>query len=284
MSIGFIDSYRKRNACGRLSSAALVLSACCVAFGQVPADPPKASRAFASAEAGAFRALHCEIRDNPVRIDFRFVYVVSATAQIPAEQFEGSLHYLNILLRVRTGLTDPVYLSSHLDLPPVPGTRGQEIDTDFGFAAGRGDYTVEALILDDAGRGCRREWKVSIKPPHLPGHIRAALPERTVYPLAKLPSRQETESGDVAPIGILVNASALRPRDTAVVPEPDANTLADTVFSILAQLRPGRAHVLVFSLIEQRELLNMNSAKADDAQKIARAIAAITAASSITPR
>jgi hypothetical protein len=146
-------------------------------------------RATGSGQAGE-QALRCEVSAIKPSLNFSFRYQAGYMVTVPMNQYLGSGHGWTMLTRITPegGARKPVYLISQIALPPVPKTN-VEARVGGGYLLGEGAYDVRWMMLDDAGRVCRKSWRVDVHPSHADRQVKVAMPPDTVWEIGLRGSR-----------------------------------------------------------------------------------------------
>jgi hypothetical protein len=248
----------------------ILLACATAAYSQTRLDAAKAEPAFAA----SYEKLNCSVHVASPQLDFRFVYAVAVKIRVEVAQVQGAATTLNILLKIRAANgAPPVYLADSRKLTVPPDARGSaEFET--GFAAGEGLYQIDVLARDGASRACHASSKMTLKPASLPGGLRDEMPANVAAPIASPVFAETKPGGAPQPLTIVINAAPLRGQTTAAIPDGDAWILSDAASTLLRELANGPARVIVVSLAGGREMLRLDAAGPEQADAIARAIAA----------
>lgn len=117
-----------------------------------PGDVPAARTTFELATSRT--PMRCNIGPVHPVLNFGLRFQTGYKIDIPLNQFWGTGHKLNILVRVTPDGREPTYLSNIETLPDVPVTKvdGEILGE---FVVGEGTFGVEALVEDDSQRVCR---------------------------------------------------------------------------------------------------------------------------------
>ena len=172
--------------------------------------------------------------------------------QFPLNQFQGTGHGLDVLLRVtpQSGAAKLHYFENHYDMPPVPDTDATgEVKAHFPLPPGR--YRVESLAWDETPRVCRGEWSVEIKPE--PGDQRPA-------PLNRLT--------------VFLDAAPHDPR-ASKMDDADIEVLTSSLGALLERLPARAVRLVVFNVDQEAELFRANVFDPHAMEQVSKALGSV---------
>ena len=255
----------------------LALAACTTAPAQSIVNPNRLRGVIAQLEGGQAgeQALGCQVSAIKPSLNFSFRYQAGYTVTVPMHQYLGSGHGWTVLTRITPegGDPKPVYLLSRIPLPQVPKTN-VEVRVGGGYLLGEGAYTVRWLMRDDAGRVCRKSWRVDVHLTHADRQVKVAMPPDTVWEIGLRGSRTlPRETGDAAPLRltIFLHTAPLFPRRTRMRPN-DMVTLMSTVSSLLERLPARSVRLVLFNLDQQKELYRKEGFLLQDMAQVSQAM------------
>jgi len=255
----------------------LALAACTTAPAQSIVNPNRLRSVIAQLEGvqAGEQALGCQVSAIKPSLNFSFRYQAGYTVTVPMHQYLGSGHGWTVLTRITPDRGDPkpVYLLSRIPLPQVPKTN-VEVRVGGGYLLGEGAYTVRWLMRDDAGRVCRKSWRVDVHLTHADRQVKVAMPPDTVWEIGLRGSRTlPRETGDAAPrrLTIFLHTAPLFPRRTRMRPN-DMVTLMSTVSSLLERLPVRSVRLVLFNLDQQKELYRKEGFLLRDMAQVSQAM------------
>ena len=133
------------------------------------------------------------------------------------------------------------------------------------------------MLLDDAGRTCRKTWHVDVHRTHSEQKVRVAMPRETVWELGLRGSRRPPPAtDDAAPLRmtIFLHTAPLFPRRTRMRPN-DMMTLMSTVSSLLEHVPARNVRLVLFNLEQQKELYRKEDFRLRDMAQVSEAMASI---------
>jgi hypothetical protein len=236
----------------------LMLLTAALMAAQSIADPRRISPAMMDFDAAQHNPpLQCEV--TPVRpmLNFSFRFQAGYSVSVPMSQYLGKGHLWVALVRITPegGDGKPVYLVSRMRLPEIPRTKAQ-LEFGGGYFLGEGRYLVAWKMWDDAGRVCRKNWKVDARLTRSERLVKVALPPGTVADLSLRGAPRTSPGQDDAPrirLTVLLHATPTSPRRTRLGGR-DRVILLGTLSSLLDRLPVHSVRLVVFNLEQQREL------------------------------
>jgi hypothetical protein len=233
-------------------SSFIGLLALIAAPGQAPVDQEhtEAVDRIFSSTAPKDSVLKCEVTPAEPALNFSLRVEAGYVLKFPLRQFLGTGHGIDVFLRVTPDAEEAkvLYFSDHYALPPV-------LDPTFdGEIAGRfvpppGRYRVYLAAKDDAGRGCRDDWRVEIKA----GPVRPE--QRIAAPLERL-----TVLLDAAPLD----------RGSSKPQASDVSILTSSLESVMEELPARSVRLVVFNMELEAELFRSNGFVAAEIGQLAR--------------
>lgn len=201
--------------------------------------------------------LRCDVTPIRPTLNFSFRYQAGFVVRVPMNQYFGPGHGWAIVARItpEDGVAKPVYLLTNVTLPNIPKTK-VELEVGGGYLLGEGAYGVSWVIFDDAGRVCRKNWRVEVRRNRGERKVRVAMPPGSVWEISLRGNRsRRAAADDVAPLRltILLHAAPMFPRRTKLRPN-DMVTLMSTVSSLLDRVPTKNVRLVIFNLDQQREL------------------------------
>ncbi|MDR3703961.1 MAG: hypothetical protein P4L56_30210 [Candidatus Sulfopaludibacter sp.] len=213
--------------------------------------------------------MRCEV--HPVRpaLTYNLQLQAGFVIDVPSNQFAGSGHSLNVLLRVTPEGHEPVYLgmSGSVTYAPVDKVNAEVRGS---FVVGEGTYAAETLAKDDAGRACYGQWRFPAKLAGSERDLKVTIPPAAVREVDAAASSDEPGGLRIDRLTILVDAAAHSPRAALLNPET-IRTLTDSVSSLLTELPARSVRLVVFNLDQQVVLLRKEPFLARDLPEMTRA-------------
>ncbi len=211
-------------------------------------------------------------------LNYGFRFQAGYMVTVPMHQFFGPNHGWSMLTRITPveGDRRPVYLLSSSALPNIPNTKA-ELQFGGGYLLGEGAYDVRWMLLDDAGRTCRKTWHVDVHRTHSEQKVRVAMPRETVWELGLRGSRRPPPAtDDAAPLRmtIFLHTAPLFPRRTRMRPN-DMMTLMSTVSSLLEHVPARNVRLVLFNLEQQKEFYRKEDFRLRDMAQVSEAMASI---------
>jgi hypothetical protein len=176
----------------------------------------------------AVRTMKCNFQAAPTKPNYSLRYDAGYTLQFPKGEFDSSAHTVDVSVKVSPlSGTRPFFFTNHANTPA-----GGHWDISGNFRIDPGAYRVEALATDDAGRVCRGEWKLEVKP------------TVAVTPKPRTNAR----------ITIILDATPLNSRRVTLSPD-DITTLTGTVSALARTLPTPSLRLVVLNLDAKKEFL-----------------------------
>ena len=217
----------------------------------------------------------CELTPLRPMLNFGFRFQAGYVARLPLNQYLGSGHKMAILARITPegGDRKPVYLLQTLKLPPIPKTN-QEGEVGGGYLLGEGRYSVSWMLLDDANRVCRKEWRIDVQLNHSESKVRPAMPPFTVSdfsPRASAWSRSDRDDARPVRLTVLLHAAPLSPRRTQLR-AGDRMMLLGSLASLLERVPARWVRLVVFSLDQQKEIYRKDRFVPQELEQVAQSL------------
>jgi hypothetical protein len=203
-------------------------------------------------------ALHCDVDPISPQLNFSLRFQAGYIVRVPANQFLGSGHRFRIIVKVLPEGNPAVYLASFARLPSIPRTN-RKLELAGIYLVGEGRYSVDWVLVDDAGRICRKEWRMQARIDSSQRGLQPAMGAETVAEASFRrwsPQRDEADA-PLRRITILLHAAPLVPNSTRLRPE-DRILLLGSLTSLLESLPAQSVRVVVFNLDQQKELFRQD--------------------------
>jgi hypothetical protein len=199
------------------------------------------------------KPLNCSVSAIRPSLNFGFRFQAGYTVRVPMNQYRGPGHRWTVLMRVTPQDGTPVYFASRYRLPDVPKT-SNEVEVGGGYLLGEGRYAVSWKMTDDAGRVCRKEWRVEAKRSHGEGKVKVAMAPNTVNSFSSWTvGRGNTDDAPPIRLTVLMHAAPNSPRRMRMAAR-DRILLLGTLSALLERLPTSSVRLVVFNLDLQREL------------------------------
>jgi hypothetical protein len=224
-------------------------------------DPARIKNLLSSLEpAPNDRPCRCDVTPLKPSLNYSFRFQAGYTVSVPMNQFQGSGHSLAILLAITPdGSRQPVYLGNHVRLPNIPRTKA-DLSLGGAYLLGVGGYSMKWAMTDEAGRVCRKNWRVDVRLSHSERDVQVAIPPGAVSDLSGRGLRRtKPETDDVRPLRltVLMHAAPMSPRRTRMRPN-DTMTLVSSLSSLLEHVPTTSVRLVVFNLDQQKELFRQD--------------------------
>jgi hypothetical protein len=205
----------------------------------------------------------CDVSPIKPALNFSFRFQAGYVLRVPMKQFVGPGHSWAILMRVtpQEGTGEPVYLAAAQRLPVVPENK---LTAEFagGFLVGEGRYTVDWAMVDEAGRTCRKQWRIHAKPGRSERDIRPAMAPGTVDDISlRRSGRPLAGSRNAASdqrVTILLHAAPLFPGRVRMR-SYDRILLLSSLATLADRLPDAAIRVIAFNLDQQKELFRVEN-------------------------
>jgi hypothetical protein len=232
---------------------------------------------FESAEDGP--PLRCELIAVKPRLDFGFRFHAGFIVSVPLKQYGGSGRRWSVLTKVTPddGESAPVYLGSTVVVPDGPEAPKAHLEIAGSFLLGEGRYRIEWLMLDRAGRACRKHWTAEAKLTRAERDVSPRIPPNAVWSLAS----PRWYSAGSAPdetrrfrFTVLVHAAPLFPRRTQMRGF-DRELLLASVASLVERLPASSVRVVAFNLEQQKTLFAEDRFRPESLEQLSRSLDAL---------
>jgi hypothetical protein len=248
----------------------LLLIMCSVTFAQSVVESAGVDVARALMDkAGAMPKLRCEFTSIRPDLTYGLHFRTGYRVQVPLNQFSGSGLDVSVLLRVTPDGGIPTYLASVVRTP-VPADRSLAGVFEGSFLVGEGAYKVEAMVADEANRGCSERWQIHAKRKGVERELKAASRPGSVA-ADRLTDRDNANLGEARVAShptILLHAAPLKPGGSVLSTE-DISMLAGSLSAVLRQLSVESARVIVFNLNLGKVLQDKEDFTATDLRDLA---------------
>jgi hypothetical protein len=200
--------------------------------------------------------LRCRVDHLPPRLSFSFKYWSGFEVTLSSDEVVGPEgNRLVTVFRVRAKQPEGpwTYFFQDSVLPEVPPNKKVDLWYGGGFFAGVGKYEVEWLLVERAGKVCRKSWTFSASGAR---NVEMATPPNTVTSVrledwAGFKATPDTK-GEVTVM--LHAAPVMRRRYVTKLSPWDRTILLTSLKSVLDQVKVTRARVVVFDIDGRREL------------------------------
>lgn len=161
----------------------------------------------------------------------------------------------------------PVHFYQRLAVPEPPASadlRRVEMSLGGGWLLGRGSYRVETILAATGGGECRHEWTVKVR------ESSAMQPPGSVQPL-EAALWQGFRDGGRGHAAIFLHATPVRPRRYLSRLSPwDRQVLLSTLSAVLRDGGFQSASLVVFDLMRQEVVLELDRLRPEDMGRLAR--------------
>jgi hypothetical protein len=209
------------------------------------------------------RPLRCEVHPVKPFLGFTLRFQSGYEVRVPLSQYVGEGHRWTIAARVTPEGGQPTYFLQRFRLGKIPVTK-VEAEVGGAWMLGEGGYSVAWVMIDDAGRVSRANWRIS---------ARLRRRERGIK-LAIAPGTAKAFSLEVQPIPadpvatplrltILLHAASTSPGRTRLRTS-DLFLLFTGLTSLMERLPVRSVKLVIFNLDQQRELFRRESLTSAD--------------------
>ncbi len=243
----------------RCSLAWLFVACTATGFGQFLVAPdrlPSVIKYFDSQQNEP--ALRCEVDPIPPQLNFSLRFQAGYIVRFPANQFLGLGHRLRVAVKVLPEENPAVYLASFARLPNIPKTN-RKLEIAGIYLIGEGHYSVDWALVDDAGRICRKKWRMEARLDSSQRGLRPAMGPLTVTEASfrRWSPQKDDADAPLRRLTILLHAAPLVPNSTRLRPQ-DRVLLLGSLTSLLESLPAQSVRVVVFNLDQQKELFRQD--------------------------
>ena len=263
-----------------LAGAAILAHAQGVVTGSGPSGRPILINGdVAVLEAGDVRKdLNCTVTPQKALLGLDLKFHSGYTVSIPLHELEGAGNRLAVLFRVISKTkTEPIYFNQHVRVPPLEGGSGEVMLNGF-FDLGEGDYHVDWLMRDFAGRYCSFYWDVTAA---LAPHDKQVAPSVPLGWIAetedeKFQAEPPSERREDPPLNVkvLMNFAPERPDSAAVSPQ-DRLGLVSILRNLARNPRIGKISLVTFNLEQERVLYRQSFENQIDFPALGHALKAL---------
>jgi hypothetical protein len=227
------------------------------------------------ADGAPAQTLHCSVSPIHPQLNYGFRFQAGYVVTIPMNQFEGAGHRWRMITRITSEADHKAfYLMSGFALPPVPPTK-MEVEVGGGYLLGEGVYDVRHVLMDEAGRTCRRDWRVNVHRGRGEAKVRVSMAPGTVLDVSLRGARATAAPSpdDARPmrLTILLHAAPSFPRRTRLRPN-DILTLLASVSSVVERVPTTSVRLVAFNLDQQKELYRKDGFGLGDLPAVADAM------------
>jgi hypothetical protein len=264
------------------------LSCATVISGQMVMEPDKIGQAVAQMDATKDeKSLRCEVRPIRPALNFTFRFQAGYVVTVPMKQYIGTGNVWAILTRItpqngsQGGAAKPVFLIDVIRLPPITEATKAEAESGGSYLLGEGRYNVSWMLMDSAGRTCRKSWQVEVALGRGDKGVKLGMPPGTVAGLSErgLPMRgspvvDRDDAGPPVRLTVLVDSAPFTFRRTSRVGLSgyDRNLLLGMLAALLERLPSASVKLILFNLEQQRELLRHDGFQLRDLRRVSEAL------------
>jgi hypothetical protein len=223
---------------------------------EIPAIAPYFLRAAGE------KQLSCRVFPHTASLNYSFRFSSGYNAELPLTEWASPDRHVLVVSRVNPAVGKAAYFMDALKVPDGSGP-GAVFSFDGTFQVGVGTYQVDWMMVDGAGKVCRRDWTINaqLAPPNVgltleiaPNTVSDSSPYATAA-AAPLPGKRLRRTT------LLLDASPL-----------DSEWLVRCVGSLLKRLPADTMRVIVLSLEAQKEIFRVEGSHPGSLPEIARAI------------
>jgi len=217
--------------------------------------------------------MRCSIGPLHPALNFGLRFQTGYKIDIPLNQFRGTGHKLNILVRVTPDGREPTYLSNIGTLPDVPVTKvdGEILGR---FVVGEGTFGVEALVEDDSQRICRGKWRIQTKLSGSERELISTTQPGAVEEFSLVARRGPKTSPTIGRLTIMIDAAPLAPSRSGLQPD-DIELLVGSFTAMLEQLPAQAVRLAVFNLDQKSVLFRKEPFAETDIEELATTLGGI---------
>ena len=199
--------------------------------------------------------LRCEIAPVRTALTFGFHFQTGYRLAVPLAQFTGPGHHITAYVRVTPENRAPVYLTTNLSFPDLPGAKGDAV-ADGMFDVGEGAYEVALLATDDRQRACRSTWRIQARRSGVERQIVPADPPGSVAERGSAGTAAAPPNPpDIGRLTILLHAAPLSPNRPKLLPD-DVSLLTESVSAVMRQWPARSVKLIAFNLTQRSVLLS----------------------------
>jgi len=257
------------NACTRLCAAS-VIAAWAIASAQTLVEPERLAAARTAFDSAPHAArLRCAIEPSRPALSYNLQFLTGYLIDVPMSQPGGAGHRLDVLIRVTPEGRDSVFLGTHGSVPQVSASK-TSAEVPGSFVVGEGNYTVDAVVRDEASRACLTQWRIQAKFTGNERDLKPAALAGTVHELGWLAPSASADRA-IERLTIFVHATPMIP-GAAKIDEKTIGVLSDSLSAILVQLPAKSVRLVLFNLDKQAVLFDRANFTTRDLQEVAQAL------------
>lgn len=258
--------------------AALAWCACMSA--QLPLDPERFPElvSLLDANASAEPAFSCSVHPLPPHLNFDFRFQAGYSLSVPLKAYSGAGKGFSTVIRITPHEPDlhPIYLAQTVNLPEIPAKTRAEMQLAGGYFLGEGKYTMDLLLVDQAGRSCRKHWRTEVKRSGGNRSIPIAISSGHVAPFRfdtwkGISEHHKTDLSHPLRLTVLFHVAPLFRRSTSLRAY-DQEMLLSSLASILEQIPYTQLKLVAFNLDQQMELFRQDNFDSDGWDKLLEAM------------
>jgi len=199
--------------------------------------------------------LSCSARTLKPLLNFALRYQAGYRISFPLSQFPPEETDLRVILRITSSDSNSSrYFWQDLKIPATPRLKRSIGQTGGGFFLGEGNYLVDWLMIDDAGRKCQQKWKVKLRLKEQEREVVRFLKPGEVTPMVLDPWKDNPEGATRSHrIAIMLHASPMSPR-AVKLNGFDRSILLSTLVSLLESGVFEECSVRAVSLQQQAQI------------------------------
>jgi hypothetical protein len=262
--------------------AALVAALLCsAASGQVIVDAARVGTAAKWLdEPKDERPLQCTVHPLHPALNFTLRFQAGYLFSVPLKQYTGTGHIWALVTRItpRDGDAKPVFLLDVMHLPPIPPNKADG-QAGGSYLLGEGHYDVAWLLIDDAGRTCRKSWHVDASLGHGEKQVKMAMPPGSVAGLSLRGMRgspivEREADGPPLRLTVLMDAApvSFRRSSRAALSPYDRVLLLGMLSALLENLPNASVRLVLFNLEQQQELLRRENFTLGDLNQVSQSL------------
>jgi hypothetical protein len=266
-----------------MRAALVAVLFCAVATGQAIVDADRIGTAVKLLDEPTDRVpLNCSVYPLSPRLNFALRFQAGYVFSVPLKQYIGTGHELTLVTRItpRDGDAKPVYLLNVMHLPPIPSNKADG-QAGGSYLLGEGHYDVAWMLMDDAGRTCRKSWHVDASLSRGEKQFKMAMPSGSVASLS-LPGRpmrgstvvEREADGPPLRLTVLMDAAPVSFRRfsrTAIDPN-DSALLLGMLSALLEKLPNASVRLILFNLEQQQELVRRDGFSLGELNQVSQAL------------
>ncbi len=221
--------------------------------------------------------LDCRVSANKPAMQFDLRFHTGYVVTLPLKAVAGDGNRLRMLIRVTPLATpqSPVFLTSHMSVPPIDRDTGGDTEISGEYVVGPGRYRVDWLMRDRGDRVCSAHWNMEAKLDGAFENVFLPIPADTVAAtpqdgFRELPEVQR-DPGRPLSIKVLINFSPGEPGE-AVLRGRDLQAIVSMLRAIARESLFGRFAVVAFSMDEQRVIYRQPEAPGIDFPALGEAV------------